>query len=353
MNEFLLALTMSLPYVKYGAYHWQPIWTNKPANVPKMQWGINSMKSLGLKVVRVPLGYSAANPFDNQPADGTNKFLLTMLQHPDYLALLDDPEIETIIFTSFTEQAFKQSASQIGQVDAWMNLDLEKERIEYEDAARFAGQRAPNKKIIFANWEADHEQPTTTNIHLFVGLMQARIDGIARADMPNVFSGIEIAITEGLVFPHLKAMAPDYLLYSMWEVLSPLVTNTSVSTLKTQTTTKLKIFKDLIGYNPDRIIVGEYGYEQDAVMPVFDFMKAMDEVFREFGIEIAIFWQTHWDVYNHGAYDVNGRILPIGRYLRYFAQRRIVTQVVEGKYCVPPSFGVPESTFNLPSKANY
>ena len=348
MNEFILSLALTLPYVKYGSYHWLPIWTNKPANVSKLQWGVDSTKALGLKVIRVPLGYSSANPFDNQPADGTNNFLLTMIQHPDYLALLDDPSIETIIFTSFTEQAFKQSASQIGQVDAWMNLDLERERVEYREVAAFAGMRAPNKRIVFANWEADHEQATATNIHLFVGLMQARIDGVARANMSNVYSGIEIAITAGLVFPHLKSLAPDYILYSTWEVTSPLKDIPSPNTYKSKMMEKLNIFKDLTGYNPDRIIVGEYGYEQGAVVPVYDFMKAMDEAFRTFGLEYAVFWQTQWDAYNHGAYDVNGHILPIGRYLRYFGQRRIVSHVAEGKFCIPPSFGIPESYFGLP-----
>jgi hypothetical protein len=345
MNEVMLSFALLSNYVSYGGYHWLPFYQSLPSGVTKLQWGIESNRQLGMKAIRVPLGYSSSDPFGNQPPSGTPNYLATMLQHPDYLALLDDPGIEIIVFTSYTEQAFKQSASQAGQMDGWMNLDLPLERNEYLNAALFAGQRAPKKKIVFANWEADHEGATTTNIAQFITLLQARVDGIARANMPNVLSGIEVALLGGLVFPYLKTLAPDRILYSTWEVISPLKDSTSVTALASSMRSKLNVIKDLTGYNPDQIIVGEFGYEHGAVMPVFDFMKTLDTVFKEFGVEYAFFWQLHWDSYNHGAFDINGNILPIGRYLRHFAQRRIVTQVVEGRYCIPPDFGMPEASF--------
>ena len=344
MTEIFFAIVLSLPYVKYGAYHWLPFWNAKPDTLSKLQWGTLKLESLGLKVIRVPLGYSTSNPFDKQPPITINLLLRTMAMTSDYSVLFNDPSIQTYMLTTYTPQAYTQSASQISNVDAWMNLDLEKERQEYHALAAYLGDTYPDKKFILLNWEADNENPTPQNINLFIGLLQARIDGIARANRSNVFSGIEISQTAGLVFPHLKAMAPDYVSYSIWEVISPLVVagNTSTSQLSSKLTEKLNVFKSLAGYNPDRIIVGEFGYEQDEKIPVSDYMATMDSTFRSFGLEYAVFWQTCWDAYNNGAFDINGNILPTGRYLKYYNQRRIVSQVAEGKYCIPPSFGIPQ-----------
>jgi hypothetical protein len=338
MTKMLINLAFAAQNVIYGGYHWLPVWDNLPIGTSKIGWGAERLSTIGIRMIRLPLGYSTTDPFGNQPVAGIENYLVTMVRDQQYRNAIQT--FDTIIFTTYTEQAYKNSPSQGGN---WMNIDFEKERSEYQALAEWLDYAYPDKTFILLPWEGENEGVNQMNVGLYLGLIQARIKGIADAAASNVFSGMEITQPGGILTPYVKQMAPDYISWSAWTATSPTVDDASPNNFKARLDSGIKTIISTTGFKGDKVIIGEFGRAQNSKLFPYEWMSICDEVFKANKIRYAVYWQTLEDINGFGLFDKYGKVRPEGRYLKYFNSNLIITEVAEGYYCIPPSFGIPEN----------
>lgn len=312
-----------LPPANYGAYHWGPDYQHWPGYPDRLNWGAGFVKRLGLKTIRVEMGFDldGSYGFDPAPQPHQNNYLLTLAGLPTYAQLFSDPQLTTYLLTTYTPQAFHRLWGTVG-------ADLEVERMEYLQLATYLGALYPTKQFILLNWEGDNDlSPYPARAAQYQQMLAMRVLGIRQAGMPSVKSGIEINCVyedhggpcgPARILSMISALEPDYISYSSWLTLNQLVYETNPAVLEQRLGADVDHIVSIAGprYWAGVVIIGEFGRYSFALMPPDQFFRAVDLMARKRQMPFLIYWQTVDEPPERslglGAFDSLGNLTPNG-----------------------------------------
>jgi hypothetical protein len=208
------------------------------------------------------------------------------------------------------------------------STNIDKIKNEYKDLATYL-KGFPGKTFIISNWEGDNAvyclsaygatSSTCPNyashINAFKSWVNAYSDGIRLAGASNVYSAVEFNIVRDLksrgmpsvLYDVVPNVNTDYISYSSYESINPIISGDNGSILKSDISTILSVS----GKNSSRLIIGEYGFGTN----VKNNLQLVTNTLESTGIKDYFVWA----LLNHPAgfelYSPNGALSESGKYV--------------------------------------
>ena len=299
----------------FGAYVWGVDYAAYPGTPDKLNWGVQKVIGLGGHTVRVYLGpndtygFNSGAPFD----------LVTAASSAPYVALFSDPNLDTILLTTYT---LEDAAND--WIDGYSLAQHDREAAEIEALATHLLTNWPGKVFVILNWEGDNAVLKVVGAHPlawagFAAWIDARHQGVAAARSKNpsatarVLSALEFNLVRRIdlgnaacddgghkcVITSVAPSAPvDLYSYSSWQSLG---VDTTEGDISTRLPTDLDFALGAIrakrpGFAHSDVVLGEFGSAREIpdwgeCAAARRAREAIDAA-RTWGVGVAIYWQV-------------------------------------------------------------
>ena len=293
-----------------GCYHWNPDQTayDPARDLNLLRWGQQTVASIGLPMIRVGLSVRDIYSLGLRP----DIRLAEVAAHPAYHELFSDPRLTDYLLT-----AYSQVCADHQWADSLSAAEAEQVGQDFAELARHLSSEYPQKRFVLLNWEADNAvlpflrwNPSASQF--MADWLSARVQGVRRADTPNVRCGVEIArlmpgwnyyaLTE--VLPLMK-VRPDYVSLSAWDVFNP----RSASEIEHDRWQQAQQTLAGYGWRAGEIIIGELGFydRQDGAE-----MAARRLAWALRALSGKVAYVTYWQARDSAPNDGDGLLTSTG-----------------------------------------
>ncbi|HEY4516049.1 MAG TPA: hypothetical protein VJH67_02585 [Candidatus Paceibacterota bacterium] len=314
-----------------GIYFWGGTLDSPGSNI--IQAGANLVKNLGVDKIRFALSVKSDKDYSGGVMV-SNFSLVNLAKRDDFTSIISDPQFKTIMITAYDGVSLPHEYIPNLLDPAFMSAssNIEKIKNEYRDLANYL-KGFSGKTFIISNWEGDNtvycgsSYDTTAekcpnhanNIEAFRRWVNAYADGIRLAGASNVFSAVEfnqvnLLKNKGLpsiLYDVVPQVNTDYVSYSSYESLDPIISGNGGNTLSTDIDTIISVS----GRPLSKIIIGEYGFARGTAEQNKGYLKVATETIQAKGVPNYFVWALLDYPSGFGLVYPSGAKTPAGTYV--------------------------------------